>query len=55
MPLAIEQQIRHDLETKMRSTPEFEYAFYDKYERLCAQVYCRVAIRLRTASKPKEK
>jgi len=55
MPLAIEQQIRQDLHTKMRSTAKFKYAFYDNNERLCAQVYCRVAIRSRIARPSMEK
>lgn len=40
-----EASIVATLREKGRATPEFEYGFYDRNDRLCAQVSNRVAIR----------
>jgi acyl-coenzyme A thioesterase PaaI-like protein len=39
------EKIRIELEGRKRSTPEFEYAYFDEEGHLCAQVRNRVAIR----------
>ena len=40
-----ENDIRHQLRERGRSTPTFEYAFFDTDDQSCATVRCRVAIR----------
>ncbi|WP_305909288.1 PaaI family thioesterase [Methylomarinum sp. Ch1-1] len=40
-----EQQIRRELERKGRSTPEFEYGYYQADGSLCTLIRARVAIR----------
>jgi len=42
---ALEQRIRVALHERGRATPEFQYGFFDTQGRVCAQVFCRVAIR----------
>ncbi|GFO72205.1 hypothetical protein BJAS_P2249 [Bathymodiolus japonicus methanotrophic gill symbiont] len=45
IPAEIEQQIRDDLSRKGRSTPLFEYGYYQEDDSLCTLVQARVAIR----------
>ena len=40
-----EQQIRQELKQKGRSTPEFEYGFYQADGSLCTLIKARIAIR----------
>lgn len=40
-----ERDIREQLARRGRATPAFEYGFYDRRDRLCVAVSCRVAIR----------
>ena len=39
------QSIRSELRRRGRATPEFEFGFYDRKDRLCVHVYNTVAIR----------
>jgi acyl-coenzyme A thioesterase PaaI-like protein len=41
------EQIRCELDTRGRSTPEFEYGLYRSDGRRCTRIHCRVAIRPR--------
>jgi acyl-coenzyme A thioesterase PaaI-like protein len=41
------EQITAELESRKRSTPEFEYGLYRADGRRCTRVHCRVAIRPR--------
>jgi len=45
MSAAQEQMIRLDLQQKGRSTPEFEYGFYQADGSLCTLIKARIAIR----------
>ncbi|MGR9051732.1 MAG: PaaI family thioesterase [Gammaproteobacteria bacterium] len=45
MPPERERQIRHELEVKGRSTPQFEYGYYLQDGRLCTVIKARIAIR----------
>ncbi len=44
-PLKLEQQIRHELQEKGRSTPTFEYSFYRADGVCCSRIRSTVAIR----------
>lgn len=41
----IKEEIRSDLQTRGRSTPEFEYGLYRSDGLQCSRIHCKVAIR----------
>jgi len=45
------ERIRSELETRGRSTPEFEYGLFRTDGRRCTRIHCRVAIRPRGYAK----
>lgn len=48
----VRDRIRSELETRGRSTPEFEYGLYRADGKRCTRIHCRVAIRPRGYLKP---
>ncbi len=48
----VKERIRHDLQRRQRSTPEFEYGLYRRDGVRCTRVVCRVAIRPRGYRRP---
>jgi acyl-coenzyme A thioesterase PaaI-like protein len=51
---SMRERIRGELETRGRSTPEFEYGLYRAGGQRCTRVHCRVAIRPRGYRKPSQ-